>query len=383
MPEHKPSVLYVTRALTPPWDEASKNFAHELSKHVTDADLTVLTSGHVDDIPAHVHQANIYSPAAPSTFSTRQKFESLLYQWKHRKHFDIVHYFFTPAKLNSFIIRTFFRNRKTRTIQTVATLRDDLLTEKEFHKVLFADRLVTYTRFAQRALERMGFTNVSHAYPGIDLKHFSPDVKDPATLTHFSITSHHFTIMYPGEYIRLGAIDTIVDAMIDFWRSEHPLAHRTILILGCRVKNEADAQKKIAIEERLAQSGFADRVRYTDTFSNMRSLYNISDIVLFPVHNMQGKFDVPLALIEAYACGRPTIVSNIPRLKEFTNDDISVIIESGNVSALTRAITTLIDHPEERRRLGHNARDFTQRHFDIINTTRHYEELYTKIYRCD
>ena len=378
-PQKKPSVLYVSRALTPPWDEASKNFAHDLAKHITGVDLTVMTCGRVDDLPPRVTQADIYAPAPPSTFSTRQKLQALWYQWRTRRSFDIVHYFFTPAKLNAFFIRTFFRNKHTKTVQTVATLRDDILSGEDFRRVLFADRLVTYTRFAQRALQQMGFDNVTHAYPGIDLAHFTPGRKDPATLTHFTLTPEQTIILYPGEYIRLGATDMIIDALCALWRSDAPYARDTILVLGLRVKNDADAQKKLAIEKRLADEGFADRVRYTDTFADMRSLYNLADIVLFPVANMHGKFDVPLALIEAYACGKPVIVSNIPRLREFTNTDISVIIESEDTAQLTYAIDQLIRNAAQRDAIGAAARAFTEQHFDIKKTAQHYEQLYREL----
>ncbi len=369
----QPSVLYVTRPLCPPWDEASKNFAHDLAKHIHTAHLTIMTSGHVSDVPPDVTQADIYSLCP---FGTRQKLESLWYQYRHRADFDIAHYFFTPTKLNSFLIRTFLRSARTRTIQTVATLRDDLLSEEDFHNILFADRLVTYTRFAMHKLQRMGFTNVSHAYPGIDLGHFTPDTKDPALLAHFNLTPQHTIIMYPGEYIRLGATDTILDAMEAYWRSDAPEAAHTVLMLALRVKNAADAQKKLAVQERLARNGFAERVIYTDTVHDMRGLYNLADIVLFPVANMHGKFDVPLALIEAYACGKPTIVSDIPRLAEFTNTDISAIIKSEDPAALTVALTRLIRDASLRTALGNAARAFATAHFDITKTATHYEDLY-------
>ncbi len=375
----KKKVLYVSRALTPPWDEASKNFAYNLAKHVHAVDVTVMTSGTLDDMPSHVTQAHIYSPAPPSIFSTRQKWESLFYQWKVRHDFDIAHYFFTPTKLNAFIIRTFLRTKKTRTIQTIATLRDSVLSAKDIRNILFADHLVTYTRFAQQLLQRKGFTNVSYAYPGIDLAHYTPDDKDPALLKHFAIPKDAFVILYPGEYTRLGATDMIIDALTAFWRSNHPAAHNTLLVLGLRVKNEADARKKAHVKKVLARRGFADHVRYTDTFADMRGLYNLADIIIFPVANMHGKFDVPLALIEGYACGKPTIVSDIPRLREFTNTDISVIIESENTARLTDAIAHILSHEAQRARLGHAARAFAERHFDITKTAKHYEHIYRKL----
>ncbi len=373
-----PRVLYVTRPLCPPWDEASKNFAHDLAKHVapTAAAITVMTHGRVDDLPPHVHQAAMYSRCP---FTLRQKAEAFAYQWRVRGQYDIAHYFFTPARANAFAVTHFLRHRRTRTVQTIATLRDDVMSAADFRRVLYGDRLVTYTRYAARVLEQMGFAHVSQAYPGIDLAHFRPLPPDSDVRAHFAIAPTHRVVMYPGEYVRLGATDTILAAMRAFWRSDAPDAARTILLLALRVKNRADAEKKNAVQAALARAGFADRVRYTDTFADMRALYNLADVVLFPVANMHGKFDVPLALVEAYACGRPVIVSDIPRLREFTNPSISAIIEAGDAAALTVAIDRLLRDRALARTMGEAARAFAAAHFDIHKTAQFYEELYQSL----
>ena len=76
----------------------------------------------------------------------------------------------------------------------------------------------------------------------------------------------------------------------------------------------------------MQQKNILDRVVFTDTFAQMPKLYNLSDIVVFPVQNMHGKFDVPLAAIEAMACAKPLVISNLPILQEFAKPDNSVII---------------------------------------------------------
>jgi len=368
-----PRALYVTRPLCPPWDEASKNFAHDLAKHVRHVQPILLTYGTLDDV--HCQQEAVYSACH---FDTRQKLRSIWAQWKLRNAAEIAHYFFTPTRTNAAIVRAILSQtrRRVRTIQTIATLRDDIVPTSHLRRLLFADALVTYTRYTRDMLRSLGFDNVTHAAPGIDLQHFRPLAPDPAVRTHFDIPSDARVVMYPGEYVRLGATDMILDAMRAYWRSDHPGAQKTILLLALRVKNAADAEKKAAIHTALQRDGLASFVRYTDTYADMRALYNLSDIVLFPVRTMAGKFDVPLALVEAFACARCTIVSDIPRLREFTHPSFSAIIESGDTAALTVAISQLLDNDAARHAMGQRAKEFAHNQFDIKHTAQHYDELY-------
>ena len=93
--------------------------------------------------------------------------------------------------------------------------------------------------------------------------------------------------------------------------------------------------------EKAKKLDYYRNIVFIDTFLDMPALYNMSDINIFPVQEMAGKFDIPLALVEAMACGKPVIISDIPILREFANDQNSVIIESGSVGQLSGAILDL------------------------------------------
>ena len=136
-------VLLATRPLIPPWDEASKNFAYFLGKEVSGHSLTLLTTNEkLAGRPVSVHQEAIFSEGH---FNVRAKVELLWYLRRARESFDITHYLFTPTKFNTTLLKCFARPKTSKTLQTVATLRDDLYSASELRSLLFADRLVSYT----------------------------------------------------------------------------------------------------------------------------------------------------------------------------------------------------------------------------------------------
>lgn len=410
------NILLATRPLTPPWDEASKNFAYFLAKSITDSKLQVhiLTAksapekagGPLEGLSNNIIQHPIF-PAYDATraghsFSQKAILSSYLFTQSHR--YDIVHYLFTPTAFNASLIKN-FTYRRPKTIQTIATLREDLYKPEDWKKMLFADRIVTYSDYSKKKLEASGFSGVERIYPGIDLNLYSPKPKNEEALKHFDLTAEDFVVMYPGEYVRLGATDMLVDMLVRYlgkdyqqhegvateskgkgafsWpnlkRQPRDVADNSTnikFIFGCRVKNEADQKKKDEVVEKLTQAGIIDYVRFTDTWKDMPALYNLSDIVVFPVENMRGKFDIPLAIIEAYACAKPVILSDLEIFQEFSRPEFSAIIPRNDGDALWNTIINLQSNDTKRKTLSENARAFVEQHFDLQNTAQEYKELY-------
>lgn len=374
MTKHK-KVLLATRPLVPPWDEASKNFAYFLGREVKNYYLTLLTARQLlKDLPESTRQEPVFSGGR---FNLKTKMELLGYLFKARANFDITHYLFTPTKFNATLIKTFLKPTKGKTLQTAATLRDDLYSAKDLRKIFFADKVVVYTELSKKKLENLGFPNVTRVYPGIDLELYRPQAKSEDLLKQFGYSKKEFIVAYPGEYSRLGATDLIAKTFLDFF-SKNP-GTNVRFIFACRIKNQADTDKKQEIHKLFAEAGLLQYVTFCDTLSDMSAFYNTCDLIIFPVANLNGKFDVPLVIIEAYACGRPVILSDLAQFQEFANRDICVTIPQNSEEQLIKSVLYLKENPKERERLSLSARRFVKDHFDIKNTAKQYEELYENL----
>ncbi len=365
-------VLLLTRPICPPWDEASKNFAHTLAKNVKIVEIHILTCGKIKDLPENVIQRSIF-PLPKLSFGSKFRLYNFL---KKVENIDIVHSLFTPTKVNSFFIKQALQGKNMKVIQTVATLREDIYTDLDFKKILFGDLIVTYSDYAKEKLEKFGFQNVRRIYPGIDLDLHSPASKKPEMMEKFNINENDFVINFTGEFARLGAIDDVVDSFMDLAK-EHP---NFKLFLACRIKNDRDKTKKEEIERKIKEAGYADRVAFAyDQSYVMADVYNLADISVFPVRDMKGKFDIPLAVIEAMACGKPVIASSLERLKYFLNSENSILINPGDQGALKEKILYLHNNPEARRELGERGMRFARENFDIMKIVKEYEKIYENL----
>ncbi len=366
-------ILLVTRPIAPPWDEASKNFAFYLAKNTSGFQVGLLTNGILPNLPENIIQKPIYQS---NYFGLWQKFQLLLNLKKLKKDFTVLHFLFTPTKLNSFWLKDLTKNSSVKTIQTVATLREDLYSDAEIKSLLFGDWIITYSDYAKNRLNQLGFNNIERIYPGIDLNEYQKKEKNSELMQKYGFKNDDFIINFTGEYSRLGAIDDIVAAFAEI----APQIPQVKLSLAVRLKNSQDQAKKMEIRERLKKINLLNRVAFHDDGNYaMSDIYNLCDLSLFPVRNMQGKFDIPLAVIEAFACEKPVIISDLPILKEIAKEDNSVIIKAGDIQQLVAKILELYNSQNMRLQLGLAARKFTQENFDIQKIAFKYQELYQKI----
>jgi len=372
------TVLLATRPIVPPWDEASKNFAYFLGKTVSGHELTLLGThdASLPELPETATLAPVYHSAH---FGLREKADLFRYLRKQRSVFDITHYLFTPTRLNIGLIRHLARPSTGKTIQTVATLRTDLYSPKTLRRLLFADRITVYTDATKKKLNDLGLTNVERIYPGIDLVRYQPRPKSQSVLDQYQLSADDFLVVYPGEYTRLGATDYLVETLIRHFTGA--VAEPFVFLFACRIKNEADRVKREEVRERFREAGCLDRVRFDEgnATADMAAVYNTADVIAFPVGDLKGKFDVPLIIIEAYASGKPVILSDLEAFREFSNDAISATIPRLDGQALIDKILYLKHNSDSRAAIGQAARTYAETHFDLRETARAYADLYARI----
>jgi len=87
----------------------------------------------------------------------------------------------------------------------------------------------------------------------------------------------------------------------------------------------------------------------------VQDYHNMLDINVSPSTEDSESFGV--AILEASACGKPVIVSNVGGLPEVVdNEKTGFIVENKNANAIAEAIEKLLTDPSLREELGKNGR---------------------------
>jgi glycosyltransferase involved in cell wall biosynthesis len=379
----KPVILFYTRPIVPPWDEASKNLAFDIANNLSKKFQANLLGTKKDPFNKRIttQKSNlkieeIYR-SANLNFWGRIKLLKRLYRFKLKV--DLIHFLFTPRSLTSLLIKARLKFSKVKTVQTVATLDNKIYQKpKKLKKVLLANKIVVQSKNTLNKLKKVGFENVELIYPGIDLKKYKPTTKDTKLIKDLKIKTGDFIILYTGEYTRLKAIDDILEALKIL--NQSPENKNLKLILACRIKNKKDAKKKKQVIDWIKKENLQSNVVFLDTFSEMNKLYNISDLNIFPAREMAGKFDIPLTLVESMACKKPVIVSKLKNLKELVGkNSYGLVVKTKKPQDLAEKIELLKRNKKLYNKLALNAFNFVKENFDIKKNIKKYEVIYEEL----
>lgn len=85
------------------------------------------------------------------------------------------------------------------------------------------------------------------------------------------------------------------------------------------------------------------------------------------------------ALLQALACGLPTIATRAGIVPEIVREGTGLLVPPGDVPALVGALNQLIEDPELRTRLGRAARNLAVQHYSLDRVADRYEQLYSGV----
>ena len=93
---------------------------------------------------------------------------------------------------------------------------------------------------------------------------------------------------------------------------------------------------------------------------NMNEVLNMATMVVLPSY----REGLPKVLLEAAACSKPIISTNVPGCKEIVRHEVNgLLIPPKDEVALAEAIRRLLDNPEFAKQLGENGREIVQKEF--------------------
>ncbi|HEX9037179.1 MAG TPA: glycosyltransferase [Ktedonobacterales bacterium] len=139
-----------------------------------------------------------------------------------------------------------------------------------------------------------------------------------------------------------------------------------------------DGPSRAALRARAERLGLADRVVYAGPVAHDQApaLLNAMDIVALP-SLAEG---MPLALLEAMACGKAIVASDVGAISDVLVDGVNgLLVPPAAPQALARALDTLIGDPNYASALGARARLDTAPRYDVSRSTSRYDAVFRQV----
>ena len=119
------------------------------------------------------------------------------------------------------------------------------------------------------------------------------------------------------------------------------------------------------LRSRSVELGLGETVRFVGHVEDVRPYLEIAGLFVLSSE----KEGLPLVLAEAMAYGVPCIATDVGGNREIiAHGHTGLVVESGSSEQIAQAIDYLLTHPEERIRMGSEARSRVEEHFGLDET---------------
>jgi len=245
---------------------------------------------------------------------------------------------------------------------------DKLYAEKVFKKV---SKIVALSHMEAEQYEAMGVPEEKIAIipNGIDLSEYANLPPEGIFKKKFNMDENEKIVLYLGRIHRIKGIDVLVKAFADVIEK---LGDVRLVVVG---PDDGYLGELKALTKALR---IEDKVLITGPLYGEDKLEAYVDAAIYVLPSRYETF--PMGLLEAYACGKPVIASNVESISDvIIHGKTGLLFGAGNVQELAEMIVYMLVHPEEARNMGHRARKLVKEKFSIDKVVDSLEVLYEEI----
>ncbi|MBN1565448.1 MAG: glycosyltransferase family 4 protein [Anaerolineae bacterium] len=160
----------------------------------------------------------------------------------------------------------------------------------------------------------------------------------------------------------------------------HEVKGQSYLIEACQRLHErgipfechliGDGEDRAMLETKVAQANMTDQVTFHGylTHDGVTRLVKQADVVVTPsVPSNDGRREgIPVATMEAMACGVPVVASRLSGIPELVDDgETGILVEPRDVTGIADALQQLAQDEPRRQRLGYAGRAKIMREFSL------------------
>lgn len=247
---------------------------------------------------------------------------------------------------------------KNQTLAVGARPEPELRIQVEKEIAAQADLLIASTEDERGDLVRLYGADSDHVAvvpPGVDLSMFQPIDRDEARRTIGYGPGR--LLLFVGRLERLKGVEIAIRALALLRDRAHDDVR--LLVLG-EDSRDGDESEKERLKEIATAIGVRDRVDFLGSVAHheLPFFYSAADVCVMPSYSESFGF----VGLEAQACGRPVVASDVAGLRSVVRDDVSgYLIDSHDPALYAERMGRLLDNPELAQQMGRRGRLLAQR----------------------
>lgn len=207
---------------------------------------------------------------------------------------------------------------------------------------------------------------------GIDTRKFQVDesISRAAAAIRERYCSGRGLVLFVGRLVYYKGVEYLVEAMggVD----------ADLLILG-------SGPLKKSLEQQAVTAGIPERVHFVDRVRDeeLSAYFHACDMLVLPSTARTEAFG--LVLLEAQACGKPVISTELGTGTSYANlDEVTgMVVPPAESRSLTEAMNRLLDNPSLRQEMGLRGKERVEQEFELSGMIDRVAEIYAEVARED
>jgi glycosyltransferase involved in cell wall biosynthesis len=231
-----------------------------------------------------------------------------------------------------------------------------------------ADRIVVSSpRLAEHAVELKDFRDKCVVIPfGIDTDRLA---RTPAIDERVGAIEREHPgprVLFVGRLVPYKGLDVLLEAM--------RTVQATALIVG-------EGPLRATLEAAAARLGISARVKFLGHVEDEEVVAHMHACDLFVLPSVTRAETFGVVQLEAMACGRPVVSTNLPTGVPWVNrhEETGLVVEPGDAPALAQALNRLVEDAALRSRLGSRARQRVEEAFTVERMATESAALYREL----
>jgi D-inositol-3-phosphate glycosyltransferase len=324
-----------------------------------------------DIVEVHEHTRVIHLTAGPAEYVAKEALPSLTDEFSaelesHLEQHDLIHSHYWLSGQVGLQVKRSQGIPLVHTMHTMARVKNsnlsrdqpvesDIREQGEAAIVRLADVLTANTPDEAAELRshyRARTEQIMIVPPGVDLHTFHP-CNQPKSRAQFGVAQDIQVILFVGRIEPLKAPDVLIKAVAELTRRDPGRRERLqLIIIGGPSGSNGEWSRTLgplAIDH-----GIEDMVDFRphSARSELFRWYCVSNVVAVPSYNES----FGLVALEAQACGRPVVATDVGGLRHTVRDHYSgLLVDGHDERRWADALATILDDQDEMIRMGTNA----------------------------
>lgn len=205
---------------------------------------------------------------------------------------------------------------------------------------------------------------------GVDLDIFKPDKKDVILLNKYNLTDKDQIVLFVGGLDKAHYFKGVKNLIYAFARLCVNLPRIFLMIVG-----EGDL---LLTYKKLAQNlGIRDKIIFAGGVltQDLSKYYNLADIFVLPSVDQSESFGI--VLLEAMACAKPVIASNLAGVRTIVDDKkTGLLVKPNDINDLLEKLNYLLKNKEDQEKFSLADRERAEEKYNWGKIIKRLEEVY-------